>query len=397
MTNSPTLHNIRDNIGIAIDGGGIRGIIVAHAIIELEQLLGVERLIDSPKVKVFAGTSTGALISFGLAAGMRGQELLNLYQSLGDTVFSKAGTLRPFGQFIPLLSHIPFPVGLQRLIERLPFGIGDLLLYTLFPARYSFDPLRETLLGLIKERPSEYIPNANPTLRELGRHLEGNFGGQTVIITATEVSQRRTHFLKTNAGERFANMKVVDAVLASSAIPTYWEPIALPTDDEPPALVVDGGVGSFGNPAFVTAWEMCDDANPDENRHYDPKNTTIFSFGTGTLDRETYRRTNGDPKKWWALQWSQRALDIFYDSALREQSRSIVFAYEGIDLRRFQVKLPRNVSADGFNMVDTVLNDKGKEMRQLVRENRHALNEDPALRNDPEEIWDTMLKPFLPH
>jgi uncharacterized protein len=394
--NTITDYGFRENIGIAIDGGGIKGLIVAHGLIELERLLGVDRLLDAPQVKVIAGTSTGALLAFGIASGMSGQELVELYLTLGDDIFARPGPFRPFGMNVPLLSNISVSNGFIRLLEALPLNLSDFLLYPLFPARYSFDPLRKTLLRLIKERPPEYRPNTNPTLRDLGRHLEDNFNGMTVVITATEVSARKTHFLKTNAKERYQDMPVIDAVLASSCIPTYFPPVPLPTDDDPPRLLVDGGVGNFGNPAFTVAWELCNPANQDARRRYDPENTTVISFGTGVTSREVYRASNGDPRRWWALQWAPRSLDIFSDMSLREQSRTIVFSYPGIDLRRFQVGLERNIGADAFDLVDTILTEKGLEMRKLVEGNRHALNPDANLRNDPEGIYDAMLKGFLP-
>ena len=39
-------YGLRKHIGIAIDGGGVRGAIVAHGIIELENILGTRPLID---------------------------------------------------------------------------------------------------------------------------------------------------------------------------------------------------------------------------------------------------------------------------------------------------------------------------------------------------------------
>ena len=393
MTNQPAQHNFRENIAIAIDGGGIKGIIVAHALIELEQMLGVERLIDAPQLKVISGTSTGALLAFGIAAGMTGAELVEVYTTLGEVVFSKPGPFAPLGNQLP----IPYlPTILLRLFRRLPASLRDFALYPLFPARYSFDPLRETLANLIASRPAEFMPNANPTLRELGLNLEKlrdpdepnieKRDGTTLIFTATEISGRETHFLKTSAYESFPHMKVVDAVLASSAIPTYWEPVALPTEDNPPRLLVDGGVGVFGNPAFVAAWEMCDRHNRDPRRHYDPEKTTVISFGTGTYTRDEYRKLNHDPRKWWALQWVQRVPDLFGDNAIREQSRNIVYTYPGIDLRRFQVPLTQKVGADSFHLVDKVLIPAGKQMQQLVKEDRHALRQNLNDRNDPEGI-----------
>ncbi|MBN2306248.1 MAG: patatin-like phospholipase family protein [Anaerolineae bacterium] len=382
---------IREHIGIAVDGGGVKGAIVAQGLIELEELLGVSPLIDSPRLKVVAGTSTGSLIASALMVGMTGAEILDLYRTLGEKAFSKPGPLRPFGR-IPL-DWVPVPNGLVRAIGRIPLGIGDILLYSLFPARYSFDPLRKTLRNILKNYP---VPTDNPTLEQMGDYLRTQHHGPTLIITAAEVSARRTHFLKTTLQERYKHMRLVDAMLASSCIPTYFPPVPLPTNDPDQRWLVDGGVGSFGNPALVVAWELCDQRNIDESRHYDPSEVTLFSFGTGTVSRDIYRKAYGKPTRWWALDWVSRVLDMFTDTAIREQSRSIVSTYRGIDLRRFQVELDRPVGADEFELMDTVLAEKGEELRALVRENRHALHPDPALRHDPEGIWYEVLGQFVP-
>ncbi len=389
--NGDNAYGIREHIGVAVDGGGVRGAIVAQGIIELERLLGVDRLIDSPRVKVFAGTSTGSLIAVALAAGLSGEELLAFYRSLGADIFAQPGPLRPFGRQIPLLSRVRLPNRLAALLERLP--LGDIVLYALLPARYSFDPLRAVIGRILQDHP---IPNADPTLGEAGDYLRQTTHGPTVIITATEVAARRTHFLKTTATEQYRHMKLIDAMLASSCIPTYFPPIELPAGEPVKRWLVDGGVGIFGNPALVTAWELCDPRNPDDTRRYNPAQTTVFSFGTGTVPAAIYQRTFGDASRWWALEWIERVIDIFMDTAIRQQSRDLVFAYPEIDLRRFQVALPEVIDPDRFDLIDTVLDDKGRELRELVRENRHALHPDPAQRYDPEGIWHDFLAEYLP-
>ena len=185
---------------------------------------------------------------------------------------------------------------------------------------------------------------------------------ETVIITATEVAARRTHFLKTTATEQYRHMKLIDAMLASSCIPTYFPPIELPAGEPVKRWLVDGGVGIFGNPALVTAWELCDPRNPDDTRRYNPAQTTVFSFGTGTVPAAIYQRTFGDASRWWALEWIERVIDIFMDTAIRQQSRDLVFAYPEIDLRRFQVALPEVIDPDRFDLAVTL---GGGEVRLL--------------------------------
>ncbi len=77
----------RKHVAIAIDGGGIRGVIVTRALTMLEEELG------QPIYKIarlFAGTSTGSIISAGLATGMTAVKLHELYLGLGENIFRKS-------------------------------------------------------------------------------------------------------------------------------------------------------------------------------------------------------------------------------------------------------------------------------------------------------------------
>jgi hypothetical protein len=152
---------------------------------------------------------------------------------------------------------------------------------------------------------------------------------------------------------------------------------------------VDGGVGSFGNPALVVAWELCDELNPDPVRRYPPENTTIFSFGTGVPTQKLNEQVYGKANRWWALDWIPRVLDIFMASAIRQQSRNIVTSYKGIDLRRFQFELPKMIDADDYGALDGVLKQKGEELRERIRLNQHALS-DPSGKYDPEHIQEVI-------
>jgi predicted acylesterase/phospholipase RssA len=377
-------YGIREHIGIAVDGGGVRGTIVAHGLIELEEILGTRPLINDPRVKVIAGTSTGSLIAAALAIGMTGEQILALYKVLGENAFSKAGTIRPFGKSIPLLRQMRFPIQVVRLMQR--WAATDFLLYLLMPARYSFDPLRQMMRDTLKT----YQPalGDNPTLGELGNFLHTKPNQPTLIITAVDAAARQTLFLKTVSGSDFGQMRLIDALLASSAIPTYFDPLPfrLPTDSAPRWLV-DGGVGNYGNPALVVAWELADPRNSD--RHYDPSTVTLYSFGTGHVSAAIYENTYGKARDWWALEWANHIPDLFLDDIIREQSRNIIAQYPGIDLRRFQVPLDRVIAADRWDLINTYLFDRGQELRRLIREDRHALKPQRSEAYDPEHIMNT--------
>ncbi|HME84624.1 MAG TPA: patatin-like phospholipase family protein [Roseiarcus sp.] len=83
---------------LAIDGGGIRGVLA------LEVLQGIEDLLKAKSGKAdfrladyfdyIAGTSTGGIIAAGLSIGMSVGDILKFYQEAGAQMFVKANLLR---------------------------------------------------------------------------------------------------------------------------------------------------------------------------------------------------------------------------------------------------------------------------------------------------------------
>src|SRR5215469_6803659 len=70
---------------LSIDGGGIRGIVPAATLVELEQQVGkpIRECFD-----FMAGTSTGALIAAAAAAGVPAARILEIYTTRGDEIFT---------------------------------------------------------------------------------------------------------------------------------------------------------------------------------------------------------------------------------------------------------------------------------------------------------------------
>lgn len=77
------MNPLRKNTGIAIDGGGIKGLIIARALMSLETELGCKPLINHPQIKILAGTSTGAILTGALALGMEAEAIARVYQEVG--------------------------------------------------------------------------------------------------------------------------------------------------------------------------------------------------------------------------------------------------------------------------------------------------------------------------
>jgi predicted acylesterase/phospholipase RssA len=207
----------RNKVAIAIDGGGIRGTMVAKAlaVLEAEKVWG-----DKTCPEVFhlaAGTSTGSIISAGLAAkGLTGQELYELYMGLGPEIFK--GTLRS-------------------------------MLWFIFRYRYPHDTLKKYL--------EDYIGKETTM---------GQVTGMDLVITAFDLEGNKTLFIKTGK-DKYKDWPVIKAILASSSVPTYFPAV----DDR----YVDGGVGSYANPCYLAAFEAC------LVKKWDPNETTLISLGTG--------------------------------------------------------------------------------------------------------------------
>ncbi len=112
---------------LSIDGGGIRGIYPAAFLAGLEQrYLGgasVARHFD-----LIAGTSTGGIIALGLAAGLTGADLADLYQRRGREIFPPAvpGWRGAFGRrFADILQLFKYRYDREALNAILKQTLGD--------------------------------------------------------------------------------------------------------------------------------------------------------------------------------------------------------------------------------------------------------------------------------
>jgi len=207
---------LRRHVAIAIDGGGIKGAMVARALAILEDHLG------APAHAIFrlaTGTSTGAILSAGIARGLTAARMFELYNELGETVFRRSLRSR---------------------------------LWPLTRYRYPLEPLRTALEGALGDARVGALWRAEPAT--------------DLVVTAFDLVEERTCFIKPWKAE-YARTPLVTAVLASCAVPTYFPVVE--------GRYVDGGVGSYANPCYIAAYEarFC--------LGWDLAETTLISLGTG--------------------------------------------------------------------------------------------------------------------
>jgi hypothetical protein len=289
----------RQNVALAIDGGGIRGVLCTQALSMLEDYLG-KPVKDT--FRLAAGTSTGSIISAALGAGLTAKQMHELYISLGDIIFPK--TLRS-------------------------------KLWLLLKYRYPHGPLEEALRKHVGDLKMRDFWATEPRT--------------DVVITAFDLVANRTRFIKPWK-EEYQDWSVIKAVLASSSVPTYFPAV----DD-----LVDGGVGSYGNPAFLAAYEATTVLG------WAPEETTLISLGTGHAEGGL---KPGAANRLWPWQWLNPVLGAFLASADDQQFGLVGRLFPQIDFRRFQVPLASDIGMDQPEQMPQLL-EYGKELgRRLLND-----------------------------
>jgi len=208
---------------LSIDGGGMRGIYSAAYLGELERGFCQQRghvsgLDVGAGFQLIVGTSTGAIIGCALAKGKRLDEVVQLYQSHGASIFPK------------------------KMPEAIRAAVPQML-----------------------TRP-RYLKSGDAALRKA---LEDQFGTTTLrdiwesrrialAVPAVNMSNYRAWVFKTphdpKSNHRDDNRTLAEICLASSAAPLFRSLAALPHSDGTCDVFADGGLWA-NNPVIVALVE----------------------------------------------------------------------------------------------------------------------------------------------
>jgi hypothetical protein len=288
---------LRKNVAIAFDGGGLRGIITARALSMLESALARPM---HEVIGLTAGTSTGSIIAAAVAAELTAKQVLDLYVDMGQSIFKKS--LRTI--FWPLTTF-----------------------------RYPRPPLAQALEKHIGDLKMGDVWNKKPPI--------------DLVITTFDLVENRSLFIKSWKDD-YKDWRVIDAVQASAAAPTYFPVLN--------GRYTDGGVGSYNNPCYLAAYEiqLCLGWKFEE--------TTLISLGTG---RSIKHMQVGEATKFRPLQWLSPLLDAFGRSADDQQVHLVDTFFKGLDFRRFQVDMPEEIPLDDSSQIDVLL-DYGVKMGSMI-------------------------------
>ncbi len=230
---------------LALDGGGVRGIISLAYLERIEQLLRKQygdktRLCDA--FDLIGGTSTGSIIATGLALGRDATTLIEIYKDLSSEGFK--GSRWHGGVFVPKFDDKALEKVIRREIQDATLGSEALL----------------TGLAIIAKRldtGSVWAFHNNPKGPYFG--VEGEDRGYTPN----------------------KDLSLVKLIRASTAAPTFFAPekIAIAKDVE--GLFVDGGVSPHNNPALMLLM-LATLKGYGFRWPTGARNLSILSLGTGT-------------------------------------------------------------------------------------------------------------------
>jgi uncharacterized protein len=254
---------------LALDGGGIRGIIPARI------LQAIEERTQRPVSELFdlvAGTSTGGLVALGLTKPSRDDRSAPQY-SAADLV----ALYRDHGGEI-------FPKSLPRRLANLGGLLG---------VRYPSRPIE----SLLKAKFGDTMMSQALT---------------EVLVPSYDITAPAPFFFKRRypREDPVQNLPMRLAARATSAAPTYFEPARFePLEGGPPHALVDGGV--FANNPSVSAYaEALDLWGHAAEIH-------VVSIGTGQPPEEPGRGRIPVPyaraHHWGLARWARPVLEVVFD------------------------------------------------------------------------------------
>jgi len=337
---------------LAIDGGGIRGIIPALILAEIEKR--TQKQIFS-LFDLISGTSSGGILALGLTKPRLDLEAIDS---------------SPVAQY----------------------SAEDLLqIYLEYGAEIFYEPFWEQVLGQLEDifvQPKYSSEGREEIIRQYfgDAPLENNL--KEVFVTSYDIEQRIPIFFtnklekQQTESKRFRKLcsgfTLTDAALATSATPTYFAPYRVGSSHNPNGFytLVDGGVVA-NNPANLAILEA--QISRQENQQFlNTEDILVVSLGTGSL---TSIYPYDEVKKWGLLQWAKPLLNIVLDGGSEVVAGELERLFESknkgnqTSYYRFQTFLKSELEAidnakpDNLRQLQTLaktlIQEKSKEIDEL--------------------------------
>lgn len=322
---------------LSIDGGGIRGIIPAKVLAELEQKLKEEH--SEKKLHehfdLICGTSTGAILAIGIALGIPASKLLEFYKDNAKIIFPKW-----------FLKILPSKVRI------------------LAGSMYSNKFLRKKLKDIYTE--------ANNGVEPLMNDLKTN-----VCIPTFNGGMGEINVLKTKHNHEFVRdykLPAHEVALSSASAPVYFPPHTFSYKNKfgegHNINMIDGGLFA-NNPSLIGVLEATDKMG------YEFSQIKLLSLGTGK-GRHIIKSNWKAKDLWYWLIPKPRLLDIILDSQAQITEQYIDFFQRTLKDKGFKyLRVQYDMGSDTID-----LNESSK--KQLM--NLESIGDELSKKNLPKII-----------
>lgn len=272
---------------LSLDGGGMRGVISAQILKEIEETVGqpLHEYFD-----LIAGTSTGSILAAGIACGMSADDLIDFYQTEGKNIFLKSVRRQRKFRLIPQF------FGNIKFLKNIPI-LGKNPLY---PHKKGKDKgLANILEKKLELRNNEgKVVNDFPTMADIKKT-------QLLILAYDVLFRNTTWFANDDSTEWwYDKTKLWEICTASASAPTFFPPYPLKrlNKENKKELIphIDGGVSANNPTVAAIAHALCmeDDKKPKKI-----EDIAVLSIGTGqTTHPYTYKQI----KNWGLLNWVEK-------------------------------------------------------------------------------------------
>lgn len=258
---------------LALDGGGIRGIVPATILDYLEkkinQIKGTKTIKIGSYMDLIGGTSTGSIV----------------------------GSL----MLLPCEENSSVPKYTMEKISEMYIEMGP----GVFKSHFWHNV--KTLWGLFG--PKFPASNIEPELLQMLGHNKLKDLVKPCLFNAYDIDKRRANvYTNHDAGQKYSDYYVKDIIRGSTSIPAYFPPAHFNVGIEENTLV-DGGVFA-NNPAMVSYIEAIKEIGKKKGkgRRKSPHNILVISLGTGMSKRTSF--SYGKSKKWGMVRWVFPILDV---------------------------------------------------------------------------------------
>ena len=250
---------------LSLDGGGIRGLITALWLRELESILGgpVRDHFD-----LIAGTSTGSILACAIAMGKRPDEIIDLYETRGQIIF-------------------------PGLAGRVWSGLKRTFTDGLSQPKYDGEGLDSELRAAF------------------GTSTFGSLAKKTLVVSYDTVRREARIFKSWRSDHDYVTCPVWQIVRSSCSAPTYFPAFDLKINGASNSMI-DGGVSANNPTACAIAEGVRMNEGLPPSQRIPLERFVVLSLGTGALTRPISLQS---AQEWGALEWAVPIIDVLFDGS----------------------------------------------------------------------------------